>query len=150
MLLKNNILDFICRECNLQIKNNKKISLYFFNGSKYDNSILLKSLCDMYKDEMTMNCFGNSCENFKTINFKFKNMKYSFKLLDICDFIKGSLSKLSEKLSDEYKIITKHHFPDHFELLKQKAHFPYEWLTEENLHDKKLPSIEKFYSSLKL
>ena len=26
---KNNILDFICRECNLQIKNNKKISLYF-------------------------------------------------------------------------------------------------------------------------
>ena len=25
----NNILDFICRECNLQIKNNKTISLYF-------------------------------------------------------------------------------------------------------------------------
>ena len=39
---KNNILGFIYRECNLQIKNNKKISLYFFNGSKYDNSILLK------------------------------------------------------------------------------------------------------------
>ena len=99
---------------------------------------------------MTMNCIGNSCENFKTINFKFKNMKYSFKLLDICNFIKGSLSKLTEKLSDEHKIITKHHFPDHFELLKQKAHFPYEWLTEENLYDKRLPSIEKFYSSLKL
>ena len=99
---------------------------------------------------MTMNCNGNSCENFKTINFKFKNMKYSFKLLDICNFIKGSLSKLTEKLSDEHKIITKHHFPDHFELLKQKAHFPYEWLTEENLYDKRLPSIEKFYSSLKL
>ena len=87
-LEKNNTLGFICRECNLQIKNNKKISLYFFNGSKYDNSILLKSLCDMYKDEMTMNCIGNSCENFKTINFKFKTMKYSFKLLDICNFIK--------------------------------------------------------------
>ena len=26
---KNNILSFICRECNLQIKNNKKIPLYF-------------------------------------------------------------------------------------------------------------------------
>ena len=90
-LEKNDILGFICRECNLQIKNNKKISLYFFNGSKYDNSILLKSLC-MYKDEISMKCIGNSCENFKTINFKFKNMKYSFKLLDICNFIKGSLS----------------------------------------------------------
>ena len=149
-LEKNNILGFICRECNLQIKNNKKISFYLFNGSKYDNSILLKSLCDIYKDEITMNCIGNSCENFKTINFKFKNMKYSFKLLDICNFVKGSLSKLTEKLSDEHKIITKHHFQDHFELLKQKAHFLYEWLTEENLYDKRLPSIEKFYSSLKL
>ena len=27
---KNNILSFICRECNLKVKNNKKISLYFF------------------------------------------------------------------------------------------------------------------------
>ena len=35
----NNILSFICRGCNLQIKNNKKIPIYFFNGSKYDNTI---------------------------------------------------------------------------------------------------------------
>ena len=149
-LEKNNILGFICRECNLQIKNDKKISLYFFNGSKYDISILLKSLCDMYKDEMTMKCIGNSSENFKSVNFKFKNMRYSFKLLDICNFLKGSLSSLSENLSDECKIITKHHFPDHFELLKEKACFPYEWLREENLYDKRLPAIDKFYSSLKL
>ena len=117
---------------------------------KYDNAILLKSLCDMYKDEMTRNCIGNSCESFKSIDFKFKNMKYSFKLLDISNFIKGSLSSLSEKLSDEYKIVTKKHFPDNFELLEEKISFPYEWLTKENIYDKKLPSIDKFYSSLKL
>ena len=52
-LEKDNILAFICRECNLQIKNVKSIPIYFFNGMKYDNSILLKSLCDIYKDEMT-------------------------------------------------------------------------------------------------
>ena len=40
----NNILSFICRECNLQIKNNKAIPIYFFNGMRYDNVILLKSL----------------------------------------------------------------------------------------------------------
>ena len=45
---KNNILSFICRECNLQIKNNKKVPLYFFNGSKYDNAIILKSLSEIY------------------------------------------------------------------------------------------------------
>ena len=117
---------------------------------KYDNSILLKSLCDIYKDEITLNCIGNSCESFKMIDFKFKNMKYSFKLLDISNFIKGSLSGLSKNLLDKDEIITKKHFPYNFELLKQKTAFPYECLTKDNIFDKELPSIDKFYSSLKL
>ena len=123
---ENNILGFICRECNLQIKNDKSVPIYFFNGMKYDNSILLKSLCDIYKDEMTLNCIGNSCESFKMIDFKFKNMKYSFKLLDICNFVKGSLAELSKNLLDKDKIITKRHFSDNFDFLKCKTAFPYE------------------------
>ena len=113
-LEKDNILSFICQECSLQIKNDKSIPIYFFNGMKYDNSILSKSLCDIYKDEMTLNCIGNSCESFKMIDFKFKNMKYSFKLLDICNFVKGSLAELSKNLLDKDKIITKRHFSDNF------------------------------------
>ena len=147
---ENNILGFICRECNLQLKNDKSIPIYFFNGMKYDNSILLKSLCDIYKDEITMNCIGNSCESFKIIDFKFKNMKYSFKLLDVCNLIKGSLLKLFGKLLDRDKIITKKHFSDNFEILKCKTAFPYEWLTKDNIYYKELPSIDNFYSSLKL
>ena len=58
-----------------QVKNDKSIPIYFFNGMKYDNSILLKSLCNIYKNEMTLNCIGNSCESFKMIDFKFKKMK---------------------------------------------------------------------------
>ena len=146
----NNILGFICRECNLQIKNDKSIPIYFFNGMKYDNSILLKSLCDIYKDKMSLNCIGNSCESFKMIDFKLKNKKYSFKLLDIFNFVKGSLADLSKNLLDKDKIITKKHFPDNFELLKEKICFPYEWLNKDNIFDKELPSIDKFYSSLKL
>ena len=117
---------------------------------KYDNKILLKSLCDIYEDEMTLNCIGNSCESFKMIELKFKKMTYNFELLDICSFIEGSLSKLSENLLDKDKIITKRHFSDNFELLKEKAYFPYEWLTKENIYNKELTSIDKFYSSLKL
>ena len=117
---------------------------------KYDNSIILKSFCDIYKDEVILNCIGNSCESFKMIDFKFKNMKYSFKLLDICNFIKGSLSELSKNLLDKDKIIPKKHFSNNFELLKEKACFPYEWLNKDNVYDKQLPSIDKFYSSLKL
>ena len=71
-------------------------------------------------------------------------------MLDISNFIKGSLLSLSKNLSDEYIIVTKRHFPNNFELLKQKACFTYEWITEENIYNKKLPSIEDFYSSLKL
>ena len=147
---KRNITSYICRECNLQIKNDKSVPIYFFNGMKYDNSIILKSLCDIYKDEITLKCIGNTCESFKMIDFKFKDMKYSFKLLDICNFVKGSLSSLSDNLSVKDKIVTKKHFPDNFELLKTKVSFPYEWLTRENIYDKELPSIDEFYSSLKL
>ena len=117
---------------------------------KHDNNILLKYLCDIYKDEMTLNCIGNSCESFKMIDFKFKNMKYSFKLLDICNFIKGSLSELSKNLLDKDKNITKQRFPDNFELLKEKTCFPYEWLNKDNIYNKELPTIDKFYISLKL
>ena len=117
---------------------------------KYDNTILLRSLCDIYKDEIALNCVDNSCEIFKMINFEFKKMKYSFKLLDICNFIKGSLSDLSKNLLDKDKIITRKHFPDTFELLKEKVSFLYEWLAKESIFDKELSSIDKFYSSLKL
>ena len=132
----------------MQIKSDKSIPIYFFNGMKYDNSILFKSLCDIYKDEMSLNCIGNSCESFKMVDFKFEKMKYSFKLLDICNFIKGSLSELSKNLLDKDKIITKQHFPDNFELLKCKTAFPYEWLNKDNMING-LPEISiKYFSEL--
>ena len=149
-LEKNNIIAYICRECNLQIKNNKTIPMYFFNGMKYDNSIILKSICDIFKNNVTLNCIGNSCESFKMIDVKFKKIKYSLKLSDMCNFIKGSLNDLSKTLNDKDKFITKEHFSDNFELMKYKFCFPYEFITKENIYNENLPSIENFYSSLKL
>ena len=73
---------------------------------KYDNSIILKSIRDLFKNNVNLNVIGNSCESFKVIDFKLKKIKYSLKLLDMCNFIKGSLSKLSENLNDKNKIIT--------------------------------------------
>ena len=57
------------------------------------------------------------------IDFKFKKIKYSLKLLDMCNFIKGSLNDLSKNLNDKNKIITKEHFKDNFELLNEKSLF---------------------------
>ena len=84
------------------------------------------------------------------IDFKFRKIKYSLKLLDMCNFVKGSLNDLSKNLNDKNEIITKEHFSDNFELMKYKASFPYEFITKENIYNKELPSIKNFYSSLKL
>ena len=117
---------------------------------KYDNSIILKSICNIFKNNVTLNVIGNSCESFKMTDFKFKKIEYSLRLLDMCNFIKGPLSKLSENLNDENKIITRQHFKDNFELLNEKVCFPYEFITKENIYNENLSPIEKFYSSLKL
>ena len=111
---------------------------------------MLKSICDVFKNNVTLNCIGNSSESFKMIDFKFKKLKYGLKLLDICNFIKGSLSDLSKNLNDKDKIITREHFPDNFHLMKEKVSFPYEFINKENIYNKNLPAIENFYSSLKL
>ena len=117
---------------------------------KYDNSIILKSICDIFKNDVNLNCIGNSCESFKMIDFKFKKIKYSLKLLDMCNFIKGSLNDLSKNLNNKKKFITKEHFKDNFELLNEKTCFPYEFITKENIYNENLPSSENFYRSLKL
>ena len=116
---------------------------------KYVNSIILKSICNIFKNNITLNVIGNSCESFKMIDSKFKKIKYSLKLLDMCNFIKGSLNDLSKNLNDK-KIITREHFKDNFELMKYKVCFPYEFITKENIYNENLPAIENFYSSLKL
>ena len=61
--------------------------IVFCRHPEHDNSIILKSICNIFKN---LNCIGNSCESFKMIDFKFKKIKYSLKLLDMCNFIKGS------------------------------------------------------------
>ena len=68
----------------------------------------------------------------------------------MCNFIKGSLSELYKNLNDKDKFITREHVSDNFELMKYKVSFPYEFITKENIYNKELPSIENFYSSLKL
>ena len=44
------------------------------------------------------------------IEFKIKKIKYSLKLLDICNFIKGSLNDLSKNLNDKDKLLIRNIF----------------------------------------
>ena len=159
-LPNNNILGYICQNCNLQIKNKKEIPLIFHNGMNYGNSILLNG---MSKFKPIVSCIGITSEKFKSIEFEFKKYvmnddgdareiinKYSFKVIDSYNMIMGSLNNLSKNLNNEYKYETKKEFKDNFEIINKKMNFPYEWINENNLNNKELPDIEDFYSSLKL
>ena len=57
------------------------------------------------------------------IDFKSKNMKYSFKLLDICNSIQGSLSELSKNLLDKDKLLLRKIFHIILNYLKKKHVF---------------------------
>ena len=159
-LPKDNILGYICKNCNLQIKNKKEIPLIFHNGMNYDNSILLNG---MSKFNPIISRIGITSEKFKSIEFKFRKYamnddgdareiksKYSLKIIDSYNMIMGSLNNLSTNLNNEYKYETKKEFKDNFEIINKKMNFPYEWISEDNLYNKELPDIEDFYSSLKL
>ena len=159
-LPKNNILGYICQNCNLQIKNKKEIPIIFHNGMNYDNSILLNG---MSKFKPTINCIGITSEKFKSIEFKFKKYEmdddgeaheiksnYSLRAIDSYNMIMGSLNSLSTNLNNKYKYETKKEFKDKFEIINKKMNFPYEWINENNLDNKDLPEIKDFYSSLKL
>ena len=63
-LPEDNILGYICNDCNLQIKNKKEIPIIFHNGMKYYNSILLNG---MSKFKPKINCIGITSEKFKSI-----------------------------------------------------------------------------------
>ena len=159
-LPKDNILGYICQNCNLQIKNKKEVPIIFHNGMNYDNSILLNG---MSKFKPTISCIGITSEKFKSIEFKFKKYEmdddgeaheiksnYSLRVIDSYNMIMGSLNSLSTNLNNKYKYETKKEFKDNFEIINKKMNFPYEWINENNLVNKDLPGIKDFYSSLKL
>ena len=159
-LPENNILGYICPNCNLQIKNKKEIPIIFHNGMNYDNSILLNG---MSKFKPIINCIGITSEKFKSIEFKFKEYEmdndgeaheiksnYSLRVIDSYNLIIGSLNNLSSNLNNKYKYETKKEFKDNFEIINKKMNFPYEWINEDNLNNKELPGINDFYFSLKL
>ena len=70
-------------------------------------------------------------------DLEFKKLKYGLKLLDISNFIKGSLSDLSKNLNDKDKIITKEHFQYNFSLVKEKACFQSKFINRENIYKEK-------------
>ena len=146
---ENNIIDFICNNCNLKIKNSKELIVLFHNAKGYDNSYMLDIFSKI--SNVQINCLGQNTEKFKMLKFLIPNKDYSIKIIDSLAFLQSNLNDLSKDLDDDLKIITKNHFQDKFEMVNKKLdNFPYNYVNKDNLKIEELPDRKYFYNMLKL
>ena len=116
---ENNIIDFICNNCNLKIKNSKELIVLFHNAKGYDNSYMLDTFSKI--NNVQIKCLGQNTEKFKMLKFLIPEKEYSIKIIDSLAFLQSNLDSLSKDLDDDLKIITKNHFQDKFELINKKT-----------------------------
>ena len=146
---ENNIIDFICNNCNLKIKNSKELIVLFHNAKGYDNSYMLDIFSKI--PNIQISCLGQNTEKFKMLKFLIPEKDYSIKIIDSLAFLQSNLNDLSKDLDDDLKIITKKHFKDKFKIVNKKLeNFPYNYVNPENLENKELPDKKYFYNMLKL
>ena len=117
MLKENNIIDYICNNCNLKIKNTKELLVLFHNSKNYDNRFMIDIFSKI--PNIQINCLAQNQERFKMLSFKIPNRKYKIKIIDSLSFLQSNLDSLSKDLDDDLKIITKNHFQDKFELVNK-------------------------------
>ena len=146
---ENNIIDFICNNCNLKIKNSKELIVLFHNAKGYDNSYMLDIFSKI--TNVQISCLGSNMEKFKMLKFLIPEKDYSIKIIDSLAFLQSNLNDLSKDLDNDLKIITKNHFKDKFEMVNKKLdHFPYNYVNKNNLEIEELPDKKHFYNMLKL
>ena len=146
---ENNIIDFICNNCNLKIKNSKELIVLFHNAKEYDNSYMLDIFSKI--PNIQISCLGQNIEKFKMLKFLIPDKDYSIKIINSLAFLQSNLNDLSKDLDDDLKTITENHFKDKFELINKKLeNFPYNYINPETLKDVNLPDKKHFYNILTL
>ena len=146
---ENNIIDYICQNCNLKIKNTKELIVLFHNSKGYDNSYMI-DIFSKIKD-IQISCLAENQNKFKMLKFKIPNKKYSIKIIDSLSFLQGNLDNLSKDLDDDLKIVTKNEFKNDFKYVNKKLeNFPYTYLNPENLNEKELPKMKEFDNILNM
>ena len=118
MLKESNTIDCMCNNCNLKIKNTNELIVFFHNSKGYDNAYMIDIFSKI--ENVRINCLAENNQKFKMLNFKIPNKKYDIKIIDSLSFLQGDLNRLSKDLDDNFKIITKEHFKNNFEMINKK------------------------------
>ena len=147
MLKENNIINYICQNCNFKIKNKKELIVFFHNSKGYDNAYMI-DVFSKIKD-IKIECLAENKSKFKLLTLKIPNKKYQLKIVDSLSFLQNSLDSLSSELNNDLKILTKQEFGEHFLFVNKKLeNFPYDYLNPNNLNEEILPSKKHFYNKL--
>ena len=146
MLKENNIIDYICNNCNLKIKNTKELIVLFHNSKGYDNSYMINVFSKI--PNIRINCLAQNQERFKMLKFRIPNKQHNIKIIDSLSFLQAKLEDLSKDLEDDLKIVTKNHFKDKFKFVNKKLeNFPYMYINPNNLDEKFLPK-KKYFNNI--
>ena len=129
---ENNIIDYICCNCNLKIKNAKELVVFFHNSKGYDNSYMINIFSKI--ENVQISCLAENKETFKLLTIKIPNKKYKIKIVDSLSFLQSNLNLLSNDLENELKVVNKKNFQEKFEMVDKKLeNFPYNYLNPNNL-----------------
>ena len=149
MIKNNNIIDYICQNSNLKIKNKKELVVFFHNSKGYDNAYMIDIFSKIKNVQIT--CLAENKQRFKLLTLKIPKRKYKIKIVDSLSFLQSNLNDLSAELDNDLKILTKQEFGDKFEFINKKLeNFPYDYLNPNNLNETNLPSKKHFYNKLTL
>ena len=150
-----------CNSCNLKLRRQNNISVFFHNLTGYDSHLFIKKLGTPEKKE-NIDCIPNNEEKYisfsKTIvtgqyenkkgEIKDKTFKIVFK--DSLKFMLTSLGALVNNLpKDAFNNLLKYFTPEQAEILKQKGFYPYEYMDKvERFTEDKPPPQKAFFSKL--
>ena len=150
-----------CNSCNLKLRRQNNISVFFHNLSGYDSHLFIKKLGTPEEKE-NIDCIPSNEEKYisfsKTIiTGQYKNKEgetkdKTFKIIfkDSLKFMSSSLGALVNNLPrDAFNNLLKYFTPEHAEILKQKGFYPYEYMDNvERFKENKPPPRKAFYSKL--
>ena len=125
------------RDCNINVKLNQKIHVVLCNLKNYDSHLIMQELG---KFNLKINVIPNGWEKY--IGFSGNNKLILAPNLSSVDNLVKNLNKW------DFKYLSRDFDDNVLVLAKLKGFFPDEYMTDFEKFKEKLPSKEKFYSSL--
>ena len=128
---------FAHRDCNINIKLNRKSPVVFHNPKNYDSHLIMQELGKL---TLKINAISNGLEKYTSFSIENK-----LRFIDSFQFLSSSLDSLVKILSkDDFKYSSQEFDSNVLDKVKQKGFYLYEYISDSEKFKEDLPSKEKF------